>query len=100
LNELRRRRNRGFDGRCEEPPYETMTLLAAGGRLTTLKVTFNELEGYAGGTYMVYVPVTRRLLDLVAERFRAGFALSASPPRACNNDVDCVERRPPPPQPQ
>ncbi|HLL29804.1 MAG TPA: hypothetical protein VK403_02300 [Allosphingosinicella sp.] len=100
LSELRRSRNRGFDGRCEEPPYYAMTLLAAGGRVTRLKVTFNELEGYAGGTYMVYVPVTRRLLDLVAERFRAGFAVSASPPRACNNDADCVERRPPRPQPQ
>jgi hypothetical protein len=95
LNELRRSRSSEFAGRCEEPPYHTMTLLAAGGRVTTLKVTFAELEGYAGGTYMAYVPVTRRLLDLVAERFRAGFALSASPPRACNNDVDCVERRPP-----
>lgn len=100
LNELRRSRNRGFDGRCEEPPYYTVTLLATGGRVSSLKVTFTELEGYAGGTYMVYVPVTRRLLDLVAERFRAGFALSASPPRACHNDVDCVERRPRQPQPQ
>jgi hypothetical protein len=100
LIELRRSRNRGFNGRCEEPPYHTLALLAAGGRVTTLKVTFNELEGYAGGTYMVYVPVTRRLLELVAERFRAGFAVSAAPPRACNNDVDCIERRPPRLQPQ
>ena len=96
LIELRRSNNSEFNGRCEEPPYDTVTLLAAGGRVTTLKVTFNELDGYAGGTYMVYVPVTRRLLDLVAERFRADFALSPSPPRACNNDVDCVEKRPPP----
>jgi hypothetical protein len=68
-----------------------VALLADGGRVTRLKVTFNELEGYAGGTYMVYVPVTRRLLGLVTERFRAAFALSTSPPRACNNDVDCLE---------
>lgn len=100
LIELRRSRNSEFNGRCEEPPYDTVTLLAAGGRVTTLKVTFNELDGYAGGTYMVYVPVTRRLLDLVAERFRAGFALSTSPPRTCNNDEHCVERRPTRPQPQ
>lgn len=100
LNELRRSRNRGFNGRCQEPPYDSVTLLAAGGRVTSLKVTFNELEGYAGGTFTVQVPVTRRLLGLVAERFRSGFALSASPPRACNNDVVCVERRPPRPQPQ
>jgi hypothetical protein len=100
LIELRRSRNSEFSGRCEEPPYDTMTLLAARGRVTTLKVTFNELDGYAGGTYTVDVPVTRRLLDLVAQRFRAGFALSASPPRACNNDEDCVERRPAPPRPQ
>lgn len=94
LNELRRSRNPTFNGPCQEPPYESMALLAADGRATRLKLTFNELEGYAGGTYMVYVPVTRRLLDLVAERFRAGFALSAAPPRACNNDVSCVEKRP------
>lgn len=100
LNELRRSRNQEFNGRCEEPPYHSMALLASGGRVTRLKVTFTELEGYAGGTYMVYVPVTRRLLGLVAERFRPGFAVSASLPRACNNDVDCVETRPPQPQSQ
>jgi hypothetical protein len=89
-----------FNGRCQEPPYDTMALLAAGGRVTTLKITFTELEGYAGGTYQVYVPVTRRLLDLMAERFRAAFALSASPPRACKNELGCVEGRPPQSQPQ
>jgi hypothetical protein len=86
-----------FNGPCAGPPYN-MTLLAAGGRVTTLKVTFTELDGYAGGTYEVYVPVTRRLLALVAERFRAGFALSESPPRACNSNVGCVEGLPPQPQ--
>ena len=91
LIELRRSRKPTFNGRCEEPPYYGVALLADGGRVTRLKVTFNELEGYAGGTYMVYVPVTRRLLGLVTERFRAAFALSTSPPRACNNDVDCLE---------
>jgi hypothetical protein len=100
LNELRRSRNSMFNGRCEEPPYETMTLLAEGGRVTRLKVTFNELEGYAGGVYTAYVPVTRRLLGLVAERFRADFAFSPSPPKACNNDEDCVEKRPLGPRPQ
>jgi hypothetical protein len=101
LIELRRSRNPSFNGRCEEPPYDNVvTLLAAGGRVTTLKVTFNELDGYAGGTYQVYVPVTQRLLDLVAQRFRTAFALSASPPRACNTGEDCIERRPTRPQPQ
>jgi hypothetical protein len=99
LIELRRRRNSEFNGRCEEPPYDTMTLLAAGGRVARLKVTFSELDGYAGGTYSVDVPVTPRLLGLVAERFRAGFALSISPPRACNNEDDCVEGRSPGLQP-
>jgi hypothetical protein len=85
-----------FNGPCADPPYN-MTLLAADGRVTTLKVTFTELEGYAGGTYEVWVPVTPRLLALVAERFRPGFALSASPPRACNSNVGCDEGRPPRP---
>lgn len=88
-----------FNGPCAEPPYN-MTLLAAGGHATTLKVTFNELEGYAGGTYEVWVPVTPRLRALVAERFRADFALSASPPRACNSNVGCVDGRPQQPRPQ
>lgn len=88
-----------FDGPCAEPPYN-MTLLAPGGKVTTLKVTFQELDGYAGGTYEVWVPVTRRLIALVAERFRSDFALSASPPRACNSNVDCVEGSPPRAQPQ
>lgn len=95
LESRRREAARGngfFTGPCTEPPYN-MTLLAASGRVTTLKVTFTELDGYAGGTYEVYVPVTRRLLAVVAERFRAGFALSASPPRACNSNVGCVEGR-------
>ena len=88
-----------FNGPCAEPPYN-MTLPAAGRHATTLKVTFNELEGYAGGTYEVWVPVTPRLRALVAERFRAGFALSASPPRACNSNVGCVEGSPQRPQTQ
>ncbi|HEX8379631.1 MAG TPA: hypothetical protein VF619_03660, partial [Allosphingosinicella sp.] len=100
LNELRRSRNRGLDGQCDQPSYDSMALAAADGRVTRLKVTFAELEGYAGGTYMVYVPVTPRLLGLVAERFRAGFALSASPPRACINDLGCGEESAPRPQPQ
>lgn len=82
-----------FNGPCTEPPYD-MTLLAAGGRVTELKVTFAELDGYAGGTYEVFVPVTQRLRDLVVERFRSGFAVSASPPRACNSNVGCVDGRP------
>ena len=67
------------------------TLLAAGQRVTTLKITFTELDGYAGGTYEVYVPVTERLRALVAERFRSSFAVSSSPARACNSNLeDCV----------
>lgn len=89
-----------FDGPCTEPPYETLTLLAPGGRVTELKVTFSGLDGYAGGTYEVYVPVTPRLLALVGERFRPGFALSDSPPRACNSNVGCVDGRPSGSQPQ
>lgn len=79
-----------FDGPCAKPPYN-MTLLAAGRQVTTLKVTFTELGGYAGGTYEVYVPVTGRLRALVAKRFRAAFAVSAAPARACNSNLeDCV----------
>ncbi|MET1111897.1 MAG: hypothetical protein ABWX67_10270 [Allosphingosinicella sp.] len=88
-----------FNGPCAKPPYN-MTLLAAGRHATTLKVTFSELEGYAGGTYEVWVPVTGRLRALVAERFRESFALSASPPRACNSNVGCVDGRPGRPRPR
>lgn len=94
LRESRRllaaRGNGFFDGPCTEPPYD-MTLVATGGRVTRLKVTFSELDGYAGGTYEVYVPVTPRLLALVADRFRPSFALSDSPARACNSNVGCVD---------
>ena len=89
-----------FNGPCSEPPYETLTLLAANGRVTELKVTLSGLDGYAGGTYEVYVPVTERLRALVAERFRPGFVLSDSPPRACNSNMGCVEGRPQGLQPQ
>jgi hypothetical protein len=102
LESRRREAARGdgfFNGPCTKPPYN-MTPVAAGGRATALKVTFAELDGYAGGTYEVWVPVTARLRALVAERFRSGFALSASPPRACNSNVGCVDGRPPRAQPQ
>jgi hypothetical protein len=77
----------GFSGPCAAPPYD-FTLLAAGRQVTTLKITFTELDGYAGGTYEVHVPVTERLRALVTERFRTSFAVSASPARACNSNVD------------
>lgn len=83
-----------FDGPCAEPAYETLTLIAPGGRVTALKMIFNGLDGYAGGTYEIYVPVSRRLLALVADRFRADFALSDSTPRACNSNLGCVDGRP------
>lgn len=94
LAEARRREaargNGFFKGPCVAPPYD-FTLLAAGRQVTTLKITFSELDGYAGGTYEVYVPVTERLRALVAERFRTSFAVSGSPARACNSNLDdCV----------
>ncbi|HEX8124059.1 MAG TPA: hypothetical protein VF548_00585 [Allosphingosinicella sp.] len=94
LAEARRReaaRGGGFfRGPCTPPPYD-FTLLGAGGQVTTLKITFNELDGYAGGTYEVHLPVTERLRALVAKRFRTSFAVSGSPARACNSNLDdCV----------
>lgn len=103
LAEARRREAGGgggsFSGRCPAPPYD-FTLLAAGRKITTLKITFVELDGYAGGTNEIWVPVTERLRALVTERFREEFAVSASAPRACNSNVGCVAGTPPRPQPE
>jgi hypothetical protein len=77
---------------CPDPPYGAALLAGADGRIDTLKITYSELDGYAGGTYEAYIPVTPTLLGLLRERYKAAFTLSGASARVCNVNLreDCV----------
>jgi hypothetical protein len=79
-----------FNGPCPAAPYAA-SLPATHGRIDRLIVRFDELDGYAGGTYDVYVPVTARLRAMVRPELRTAFRASASAARACNSNLGtCV----------
>lgn len=97
LAEARRRVARrgggGFSGPCPAPPYAVGLLAGSGGRVDTLSIVFDELDGYAGGEYRISLPVTPRLASLLRESYRPAFTTSEAGPRACNSNLgdDCVE---------
>lgn len=78
---------------CPKPPYEVGLVAGARGQIETLRVRFDELEGYAGGQFVVHLPVTSRLIALLPTPLKPAFAISRDASRACNSNLlvsDCV----------
>ncbi|HEX9933044.1 MAG TPA: hypothetical protein VGB08_09405 [Allosphingosinicella sp.] len=85
-----------FGGGCEAAPEEAGLDAGEDGRIDTLRVRYAELDGYAGGEYEVYVPVTPRLIAAMKPGFRAAFRLSSEPTLGCNTnliDPACAARQ-------
>lgn len=76
-----------FDGGCEGPPDEAALAAGEDGRIDTLRVRYAELDGYAGGEYEVFVPVTPLLIEAMKQRFRPAFRLSTAPALGCNTNL-------------
>jgi len=77
---------------CPKPPYEAALLATPDGRINTLKITYHELDGYAGGEYAAFIPVSPQLLGMIQQRYKGAFALSSEPSRVCNANLpqQCV----------
>ena len=73
--------------RCPVPPYHPALVVGRGGRIASLRLSFVQHDGYAGGSYRVDIPVTASLIALLKLRFRAAFSVSDAAPRACNPNV-------------
>jgi hypothetical protein len=79
-----------LDVRCPKPPFNAAPI-SFSGKIRWVKVTMDELDGYAGGTYEVWIPVTARLAGFVNARYRNAFAATVGRVRVCNaNFPACV----------
>jgi hypothetical protein len=80
-----------FHGPCPKPPY-VAALIASTGKIGRLKMIFDELDGYAGGTYEATIPVTRGFITLLRPEYRSAFVVSRGSVRVCNST--CLSGRP------
>jgi len=95
LAEARRREfarpHGNFAGRCPNPPFNAAPI-SFSGKIRWVKVTMDELDGYAGGTYEIWIPVKARLAGLVKARYRSAFAATAGRVRVCNTNLPACVR--------
>jgi len=78
----------GLRGTCPGPPYSPALIAGRGGRIRTLRISLGEIEGYAGGQYDVYIPVTAAFVASVQRRFRPAFQASRAAARGCNPNLE------------
>jgi hypothetical protein len=93
LQEARRRNFEDHGGSwgggdpCPGPPYLTALVAAPDGIVRTIVVSLGEVDGRAGGSYAVSLPVTERLRGLVRPQFRDAFGVSSARVIAYNSNV-------------
>ena len=86
LLEVRRARV-SFRGGCDGAPEDAALVASGDGQIDTLRVRYAELDGYAGGGYEVFLPVTPAFIAALDERFRPAFRGSSAPALGCNTSV-------------